>query len=190
MLLIGGPSGVGKTTAAAQVARRLGATWLGVDDLRLALERTGVQVPDSRLAAAFDAPGGLVTVGELLSPAIEVVTENHVDQRMPLVIEGDGILPSLLDRPSVRERAIDGRARAVFLFEADAAALGDNLRARGPRNRVEQLARAEDLRAHARKNDLFGKWLRLEAERRRLSTVPSRPWETLVDRILAVARSH
>ena len=110
VLLIGGPSGVGKTTAAAQVARRLGATWLGVDDLRLALERTGVQVPDSRLAAAFDAPGGLVTVGELLSPAIEVVTENHVDQRMPLVIEGDGILPSL-PRPALSPRAGDRRAR-------------------------------------------------------------------------------
>ena len=49
-----------RTIAAAQVARRLGATWLGVDDLRLALERTGVQVPDSRLVAEFDAPGGLV----------------------------------------------------------------------------------------------------------------------------------
>lgn len=93
----------------------------------------------------------------------------------------------VLWRPSVRERASDGRARAVFLFEADASALGDNMRSRGPRSRVEELAPAEDRRAHARKNYLFGEWLSLEAERRRLPTVPARPWETLGDRILAAA---
>ena len=58
VLLLGGPSGVGKTTAAVQVAARLGAAWLTVDDLRLALARSGVPIPIADEVGAFDAPGG------------------------------------------------------------------------------------------------------------------------------------
>jgi 2-phosphoglycerate kinase len=109
VLLLGGPSGIGKTTIAAQVARRLDWSWLMVDDLRLALVRSGGPVPDSNLIDAIDAPGGLVSVGEAMAPAIEVVIENHVDQRHPVVIEGDGILPSLFERTSVRARPTSSR---------------------------------------------------------------------------------
>src|SRR6266542_3987468 len=178
VLLLGGPSGIGKTTIAGQVAQRLGVSWLMVDDLRLALMRSGVAIPDSSPVAAFDASGGLVTVGEAVSPAIEVVIENHVDQRYPVVIEGDGILPSLFERPSVRTRATNGRIRAVFLHEPDEDALYANLLARGADGW------RPDLRAYARKSVRFGEWLRREAEQRGLAVVPVRPWDTVVERIL------
>jgi predicted kinase len=45
VILVGGASSVGKSTAAAALARGLGWTWLMVDDLRLALERSGLPVP-------------------------------------------------------------------------------------------------------------------------------------------------
>lgn len=102
VLLIGGPSAIGKTTIAAEVARRLGVPWLMVDDLRLALQRCGLPIPDADVVETFDRPGGLVALGDAIAPAIEVVIENHVDQGIPIVIEGDGILPSLFDRTSVR----------------------------------------------------------------------------------------
>ena len=178
VLLLGGPSGIGKTTITAQVAQRLSTPWLMVDDLRLALVRSGVQVPDSQLVGTFDAPGGLVTVAELMSPAIEVVIENHVDQRIPIVIEGDGMLPSLFERESVRTRATNGRIRAVFLHEPDENALYANMQSR-------QVGLYH--RAHAQKNFLYGKWLKEEAERRSLPTVAARPWNTLTDRLLAVS---
>lgn len=178
MLLIGGPSGIGKTTVAAQVARRLDVPWLMVDDLRLALERSGVAIPDSTRVEGFDAPGGLVAVGEAVAPAIEVVMENHVDQRIPVVIEGDGILPSLFERASVRTRATNGRIRAVYLTEPDADALHANLVARGTDGW------RDDLRWYARRSAAYGEWLGKEAERRGLPTVPARPWDTLNERIL------
>src|SRR5437867_5415951 len=57
VLLIGGPCGVGKTTVAAQVAARLGAAWLMVDDLRLALARSGPLNPQPvRASSAPAAP--------------------------------------------------------------------------------------------------------------------------------------
>jgi predicted kinase len=179
VLLIGGSSGVGKTTAAAEIARRLGAAWLMVDDLRLALERSGVPIPDSTRVEEVDAPGGLVAIGEAVSPAIEVVIENHVDQRIPVVIEGDGILPSLLERPSVRARAGGGRVRAVFVHEPDPEALLANLVARGADGW------REDLGWYARRSIAHGEWLKREAERRGLPTVAARPLDTLAARIVA-----
>jgi 2-phosphoglycerate kinase len=181
VLLIGGSSGVGKTTVAAEVARRLGAAWLMVDDLRLALERSGLPIPDSTRVEEVDAPGGLVAVGEAVAPAIEVVIENHVDQRIPVVIEGDGILPSLLERPSVRARAAGGRVRAVFVHEPDPDALLANLVLRGADGW------RDDLRWYARRSAAHGEWLRREAERRGLATVPARPRDTLAGRIVAAA---
>ena len=118
VLLIGGSSGVGKTTVAEQVAVRFGVPWLMVDDLRLALQRSRVTLPERTEALYFfeETPNvrrlpperrrdASIAVGEVMSPAVEVVVENHVDQTIPIVIEGDGILPSLLVRPPVRMRA-------------------------------------------------------------------------------------
>ena len=182
VLLIGGPSGIGKTTVASQVARRLDVPWLMVDDLRLALMRSGLPIPDNPRAEAFDRVDGLVAIGEAVSPAIEVVIENHVDQRIPVVIEGDGILPSLFERDSVRTRAINGRVRMVYLTEPDPDALYANLVAR-----CADTWR-DDLRWYARRSATFGEWLKAEATRHGFPTVPVRPRESLVDRILSASR--
>ncbi len=112
VLLIGGPSGVGKTIAAQQVGIRLGMPWVQVDDLRLALQHSGAVLPEGTAALYFflQTPNvwtlppeqlrdALIAVGEGMAPAIEVVIANHVDTLAPVVIEGDGILPSLFARP-------------------------------------------------------------------------------------------
>ena len=45
VLVVLGASGTGKSTAAQQIARAVGATWLQVDDLRLALQFSRVALP-------------------------------------------------------------------------------------------------------------------------------------------------
>jgi 2-phosphoglycerate kinase len=123
VLLLGGHSGTGKSTVAARLARRFGMAWLMADDLRLALQRSRAVLPSPAATAAlrFHATPGwwrhsperlqeaLIADGEALSPALEVVIENHVDQGLPVVLEGDAVLPALLARPPVRARAHGGR---------------------------------------------------------------------------------
>lgn len=80
VLLVGGHSGAGKTTAVRILAEQLGIAWLMVDDLRLALQRSRVTLP-ARTAALyfFDDPDvwwlaperlrdELIAVGEVMSP--------------------------------------------------------------------------------------------------------------------------
>ncbi len=178
VLLFGGSSGIGKSAVALRLGQRLGLPWLQVDDFRLALLRSGVPFPDADAVATFDGAGGLLAHGELLAPAIEVVIENHVDQQHPVILEGDAILPSLFERPSVRRNADSGWLRAVFLYEPEASVIQENMQARG-----RTLADT----AHAHKNWQYGGWLRQQAALRGLHTLTVRPWDTLEERILHVA---
>jgi 2-phosphoglycerate kinase len=185
VLLIGGASGVGKTVAAKSVA------------LRLALQASRVTLPRDTGALYFftETPDvwslpperlrdALIAVGEVMAPAIEIVTLNHVDTVAPAVIEGDGILPSLLARQSLRERAAGGRLRAVFLVEPDERVMLANslARARG----IDAHTEAE-LGREARAKWLYGQWLAREASRHGLPVLEPRPWSTLPERILAAA---
>ena len=180
ILLLGGASGIGKSTVAMRLGQRLGVPWLQVDDFRLAFIRSGVPFPDAEAVPTYDESGGLRTHGELLSPAIEVVIENHIDQENPAILEGDAILPSLFERPAVRRNAESGWLRAIFLYEPEEQVIHENMQARG---------RTLTDMAHARKNWQYSEWLRQEAALRGLLTLPMRPWDTLEDRILTIAEA-
>jgi 2-phosphoglycerate kinase len=195
VLLIGGQSGAGKSVAAAAIGRECGIPWLQVDDFRLALQRSQVTLPRDTAALYFfeETPDvwrlpperlrdALIAIGEVMSPAIEVIVENHIDQTAPAVIEGDAILPSLFFRPSVQERATSGGVRTIFLVEPDESALLANMLARG---RGFSARNEADLRVEARAKWLYGQWLAAEARRLDLPMLAPRPWTTLVERILA-----
>jgi len=196
VLLLGGPSSVGKTIVARQLGLRLGISWLQVDDLRLALQWSRVTLPRETAALYFfeETPGvwnlpperlcnGLIAIGEVISPAIEVVITNHVDTEAPLIMEGDGILPSLFARSEVRDRADGGHVRAVFLVEPEEEILFTNMltRSRGIVERTE-----EELRTEARAKWLYGQWLTAEAQRYGLPVLEPRPWSTLLERLFTV----
>lgn len=195
VLLIGGSSGVGKTSVARQLGRRFGAGWLQVDDLRLALQRSRVILPERTEALYFfeETPqiwslpserlrDGLIALGQVISPAIEVVIENHVDTADPVVIEGDAILPSLVTHPSVRARASNGRVQAVFLVEPEEGVLLADMDVRYRANAQQNEAL---LRSMAHTRWLHGQWLADEARRYGLPILEPHPWETLAERIVA-----
>ena len=191
VFLIGGHSASGKTIAAKRIGLSLGVPWMEVDDLRLAFQRARAALPSGTEALYFDKEphywrrppeeqcDALIAVGEVMSAPLEVVIENHVDQSAPIVIEGDGILPSLLSRPPVLERA--AAVRAVFLVEPDESAVLANMPARG--RHISGMTQKE-LRNEARAKWLHGQWLAREAARYNLPVMEPRPWETLVERLI------
>ena len=194
VLLIGGHSGSGKTVVAERIGLSRGVPWMMADDLRLAFQRSRAQLPGAAGALHFDKQPGhwrrpaqeqcdaLIAVAEALSPALEVVVENHVDQSAPCVIEGADLLPSLLSRPPVRERR--EAVRAAFLVEPDESAILEAVVERGR----EFAGRAEaELAEAVRARWLFGQWLAREAARYGLPVVEPRPWDTLAERILKQA---
>src|SRR5262245_35518977 len=206
VLLIGGNSGAGKTVVAQALARRFGISVLLVDDVRLAIQQmtTPEPLPDLHLfvsdqQAALLTPelmcDGLVVVGRAMAPALKIIVAHHVvvAGAGPIIIEGDGILPELASQRRFQELKHfwglqTGReVRAVFLFEPDEDAIFENMQAR---DRGYQDLAPDQQRTIARASWLYGRWLQQEALAHDLSAVPSRPWETLIDRVLAAIEAE
>ncbi|MGI8405479.1 MAG: hypothetical protein ACR2OE_12080 [Thermomicrobiales bacterium] len=195
VLLVGGPSGSGKTSLAKSLAVERQMTWVQVDDLRLALQWSNVQFNTTpatdalyffeRTPNVWDLPGpqlrdALVAVGTLLSDAIAIVAANHLVQNDPVVIEGDAILPSIIEHPSLRDFVTSGQLRAVFLRPPSQDDIMQAMirRGRGVSKRSER-----ELRNIAHANWLYSQWLESEAVLRSLPLVPTSPWESLVPRV-------
>jgi 2-phosphoglycerate kinase len=193
VLLIGGSSSVGKTVVAQHLGLYFGVPWLQVDDLRLALQRSHVKLPEGTDALYFFTSenvwrlqpiplrDALIAVGEVMAPAVEVVIENHVHTEAPVIIEGDGIVPSLFVRPAVTRVCTAGRVKAVFLVEPDETLILANIKAR---NRGIAGQTEMELQTEARAKWLYGQWLAGEARRYGLPVLAARPWSTLAERII------
>ena len=189
--LIGGASGTGKTRVAYPIARAVGAPIVEVDDIVEALLR--MTTPEQQPALHFwathpEASGyapeqivGLqIAVAEALVPALDAVVGNHLQTRVPVVIEGDCLLPSFAARSSYAGQPADGQVRAVFLDEPDERRLVRNYRDREPDAGTQA--------GRARVSRLYGAWLAREGTRWGVPVVKVRPWATASDRVLATLR--
>jgi 2-phosphoglycerate kinase len=191
ILLIGGSSGTGKTVLAHHLARQFGVGLTQVDDLRLALQRMTTSDRCPALHYFLSTPivwnrpptelrDGLIKVGRVISQALEPIIQHHLDTPYPLILEGDGILPELIDRLTLA-RIDTSKVRAMFLFEPDEAGLRTNMAERG---RGFEYDATPDQHAQVQMNWLYGHWLREEATRLRLPVLSTRPRATLVDRAM------
>ncbi len=196
VLLIGGPSGTGKSTAAASLARQLGIPWLQVDDLRLALQFSGL-VPREQHPELFFfldradwrvSPEAyrdkLIAVARIISGALRIVVESHIATGVPIVIEGDGILPEFAAR--IASEYGEGQVRSVFIVENDTDVLLANMLKRG--RGIDPNASAER-QIETRGKALFSDWIQREAERYGLPTVTPLPWEALPERLVSARRN-
>jgi len=96
VLVIGGPSGTGKTSASYPLARRFEVGITEVDDLHIVLERlttpeqqpllhywrTNPQAPHLSAEQILELHIGVCRV---LAPAIKAVIANHLDTQTPIV---------------------------------------------------------------------------------------------------------
>lgn len=191
VLLIGGASGVGKTHVSYRLAQHFGVGITEIDDFQVILER--MTTPEQQPAMHFfrtdpDAfhrlddeqklASGLRYAEEMAEP-LEYVIANHLDGGAPIVLEGDFILPSLAVRSSFDGIPAAGRVRAFFVREDDEQQIGRNFAVR------EGAPQPERARASWHHNA----WLRWEAERLGVPTLAARPWDTVLERALALLQA-
>ena len=141
VLLIGGPSATGKTRLSYPLARRFGVPIVEVDDIVEALQ--AMTTPNQQPALHYWAthpeaarlpPEGILrlhlAVAESLAPALEAVVANHLETDMPIIVEGDYLLPSFAASDSFRGMPANGQVASLFLHEADEAQLVANFSGR------------------------------------------------------------
>jgi 2-phosphoglycerate kinase len=187
-LLLGGDSGTGKSTIAADLARDLQLVHVRLDDLWVVAR--SLHGPDALPAIhAFvdphvalarpteDALRAFVDVMAALEPAIATTVRIHLARDEPCVIEGICLSPALA------ARLRDERSRAVFMVEDDPEAIWRTMTRRGDDDWLG-LTSAERTAAVALGRRL-DRWLRDECVRYDLPAVPARPWSDAAHRVLA-----
>lgn len=188
VLLIGGGSGTGKTSIGYRLAHHYGVGITEFDDVVEAVKAmtTPDQQPtlhywDTHPEAMSWTPQQIVdltqAVRKQLHPAAEAVVANHLDTALPIVLEGDYLLPRLVTQDRFGIIPAAGRVRGVFLFEPEEEQISANLSLR------EQTGGDMTVRAHV--SWLLGEALRLECERVGVPTLTARPWPTLLHRVRA-----
>lgn len=181
VLLIGGASGSGKTCISYPLAKMYSVNLIEVDDFQeflFAMTKPEEQPeihywdthPDWQNEGVEATKQQLINVGRAFKPGLEAVIKNHIDSNMPVIIEGDFILPELcasFQSPKVR---------SIFIHEPSKNQILNNYLAREP-ERGNQNYRADV-------SHCYGTWLASECEKYSVPIIKSRPWHTVIDRIL------
>ena len=190
LLAIGGGAAVGKTTVAAAIAARHGASVLPVDAIWLALKAATKPQSHPQLhyfdPSAEDlalAPEALcerhIASAREISRAIDPVIEYLLREGRPVVLEGAWITPGAARRWTQQYEAV----RAVFIHQPNA----DGVLAAMLERKDSQVP-SPFTKANSRVCWLFGNWVRERALAEELPVVGSAPRATLVERALAAIR--
>lgn len=177
LLLVGGPSGVGKSRFAHALARETGSTVAQVDDLQTALETL---VPPDRLpgyhhlATTYlrtDDPEKIGRATEQLAswfdPAVRGVIENRIESRTSTVFEGDFISPEV-----AAQSRLQG-VRSMFLLGAE-----DEIRA----NYLQR--DGDDQPGRARISAALSRRLAEKCRALEVPALDAQPFDTLMSRAL------
>ena len=185
VLLIGGASGAGKTSVSYRLAQKFKVGITEIDDLHIAVARltTPEQQPELHFWRLHPDPGKLssdqalrhmIEVCRVMTPAVESVIANHLESRVPVVLEGDFIHPALCSQQSFCGQRNNRQVRMLIIDEDDEEQLLSNF--------AQREASLQPQRAHV--SWLYGRWLKREAEASRALVIAARPWETLFERVL------
>jgi 2-phosphoglycerate kinase len=180
-LIIGGSSCVGKTTVARHLCARLNLTLVETDrslpdDPRLQPLDGSLEIWDRPTAELRDL---LIVAAETAVPYLLQQISSLAASGTGWIVEGERVHPNLIER---LQR--DGRAQGVFIIETDAARLYRTLMERLPG--FKKIAESRR-RTVAEVDRLYNLWLAQEASERNLPCLESQPWQTLPERVLAVA---
>lgn len=185
VLLIGGASGSGKTSISRPLARHYGVDFVRVDDFQVMLD--AITTPESHPAIHYwrthpnwmeegaDATvRQLIDVGEMLIPGLISVINDHLDENIPMILEGDFILPQL--SASIKHPGV----KSVFIYEPDREQILQNYLAR----------EGEHQPYRADVSHSYGNWLAENCANLGVMSIESRPWCNLIERVIKALSNH
>lgn len=180
VLFIGGASGIGKSSVAYEIAQYYGVNVLEVDDIHLSIET--VTTKESYPAIHYWNTGRnwndvgvegnvkwLIDVSKEMIPALKALVDRHIEDKLPIIIEGDFIDPKFtksFDNPEVR---------SIFLNESDINQIMNNYLLR-------EGGKLQQYRAEISVE--YGKRIEKICEKNDITLIAARPWETILTRVL------
>ena len=180
VLIIAGASGCGKTSVARLLARFYGVDIVAVDDFQVLLNAmTTPQTlaplhywdthPNWANEAIEATVGQLIDVGKALMPGLAAVINNHLQEKTPMILEGDFILPQLCATFK------NSPVKSLCIYEGEKQQIIENYRRRE--------GSVQEHRATV--SCAYGKWLKSQCEQYHLPVIASRPWESVLQRSIA-----
>jgi 2-phosphoglycerate kinase len=192
VLLIGGASGVGKTSVSYRLARHYDLGVTEVDDFQVVLEgmTTPEQYPelhfwrthydDARRMTEDEHLDFFVRYSRVMEDALTLVVANHIESDTPIMLEGDFILPSLAVQSAYGGVPAGGQVRGLFVYEEDEEQIARNYLTR----------EGEEQPGRARISWRVSEWLRQEAKWLGVPAIAARPWETVLERAIAAVETQ
>lgn len=180
VLFIGGASGTGKSSIAYEIARFYGLNVLEVDDVHLSVEtvttkerfpaihywNTGV---NWREVGVDNNVKWLIDVSKEMTPVLKELVNRHIEDKLPIIIEGDFIYPEFtksFDNPEVK---------SIFVSEPDKNQILQNYLSR----------EGGDLQHYrAEISNAYGKWIADTCNQNGIRVIESRPWDTVLTRVI------
>ena len=180
VLFIGGASGTGKSSIAYQIARFYGVNVLEVDDVHLSVEtvttkerfpaihywNTGVNWKNVGVNGNVN---WLIDVSKEMIPILKELVNRHIEDKLPIIIEGDFIYPQFtksFENPEVK---------SIFVNETDINQILQNYLSR----------EGGDLQHYRSEISIaYGKWIADTCNQNDIRMIESRPWDTVLTRAL------
>ena len=180
VLFIGGPSGTGKSSIAYEIAQYYGINDLEVDDVHISIEtvttkddfpaihywNTGI---DWKNIGIDDNVNWLIDVSKEMIPVLRALVDRHLEDKLPVIIEGDFISPEFtasFNNPEVK---------SIFIIEPDINQVMQNYLSR----------ESGDLQQYRAEISIaYGEWLADTCNKHGVGVIEARPWNTALTRII------
>ncbi|WP_289138383.1 hypothetical protein [uncultured Brevibacillus sp.] len=178
VLFIGGASGIGKSSIAYENARFYGVNVLEVDDVYLSVKTIttkehfpAIHYYDSGInwkdVGVDDNVNWLIDVSKEMAPVLKELADRHIEDKLPVIIEGDFIYPEFIvsfNNPEVK---------SIFVQESDKNQILQNYLSR-------EGGELQQYRAEI--SISYGGWIADTCRRNGIKLIESRPWNTALSR--------
>jgi 2-phosphoglycerate kinase len=180
VLFIGGASGTGKSNLAYELANFYGVNVMEVDDIYQALKAattrdtfpaihywsTGVNWMD---IGVEENVNWLIDVSKEMIPGLKAIIDRHIEDKVPVIIEGDFIYPEFTLSFGNSE------VKSFFIHEPDKDQLLQNYFVR----------EGGDLQHYRVEISIaYGNWIKNTCNNIGIKFIESRPWDSLLNRVM------